>query len=43
MEKGSKFGRKEQEKIWQNAEVDALYLLADAGIRVPEPYPPMSG
>ncbi len=38
MQKGSKFGRKEQEKIWQNAEVDALYLLADAGIRVPEPY-----
>ena len=38
IEKGSKFGRKEQEKIWQNAEVDALYLLADAGIRVPEPY-----
>lgn len=38
MEKGSKFGRKEQEEIWQNAEVDALYLLADAGVRVPEPY-----
>jgi len=38
MEKGSKFGRKEQEKTWQNAEVDALYLLADANVRVPEPY-----
>ena len=38
MEKGSKFGRKEQEKIWQNAEVDELYLLADADVRVPEPY-----
>jgi len=38
MEKSSKFGRKEQEKIWQNAEVDALYLLANADIRVPEPY-----
>lgn len=38
IEKGSKFGRKEQEKTWQNAEVDALYLLADADIRVPEPY-----
>lgn len=38
MEKGSKFGRKEQEKIWQNAEVDALYLLAEANVRVPEPY-----
>jgi RIO kinase 1 len=38
MEKGSKFGRKEQEKIWQNAEVDALYQLAEADVRVPEPY-----
>ncbi len=38
MEKGSRFGRKEQEKTWQNAEVDALYLLADANVRVPEPY-----
>jgi len=38
MEKGSKFGRKEQEKNWQNAEVDALYLLANANIRVPEPF-----
>ena len=38
IEKGSKFGRKEQEKNWQNAEVDALYLLANADIRVPEPY-----
>ena len=38
MEKGSKFGRKEQEEAWQNTEVDALYLLADAGVRVPKPY-----
>ena len=38
MEKGSKFGRKQQEEIWQNAEVDALYLLARAGVRVPKPY-----
>ncbi|VGO22220.1 PA4780 family RIO1-like protein kinase [Pontiella sulfatireligans] len=38
MEKGSKFGKKEQEEVWQNAEVDALYLLADAGVRVPKPY-----
>jgi RIO kinase 1 len=37
IEKGSKFGRKEQEDIWQNAEVDALYKLADAGVRVPQP------
>ena len=38
MEKGSKFGRKQQEEIWQNAEVDALFKLAAAGVRVPEPY-----
>ncbi|MDG1731858.1 MAG: serine protein kinase RIO [Thalassotalea sp.] len=38
MEKGSKFGRAQQEEAWQNAEVDALYLLADAGIRVPQAY-----
>ena len=38
MEKGSKFGRAQQEDIWQNAEVDALYKLAYAGVRVPEPY-----
>lgn len=38
MEKGSRYGRKQQEETWQNAEVDALYRLADAGVRVPEPY-----
>jgi RIO kinase 1 len=38
MEKGSKFGRKQQEEVWQNAEVEALYKLADAGVRVPQPY-----
>ncbi|MGK0376043.1 MAG: RIO kinase 1 [Arenicella sp.] len=38
MEKGSKFGRDQQEEIWQSAEVDALYKLAAAGVRVPEPY-----
>ena len=38
MEKHSKFGRKEQESSWQNAEVDALYRLAEAGVRVPEPH-----
>lgn len=38
MEKNSSFGRKQQEEIWQNAEVDALYKLADAGVRVPQPY-----
>tara|TARA_R110000787_G_C13436670_1_gene445991 strand:- start:3344 stop:4195 length:852 start_codon:yes stop_codon:yes gene_type:complete len=38
MEKGSRFGRKQQEETWQNAEVDALYRLAKAGVRVPQPY-----
>jgi RIO kinase 1 len=38
MQKGSKYGRKMQEEVWQNAEVDALYKLADAGVRVPTPY-----
>lgn len=38
MEKGSKYGRKQQEESWQNAEVDALFKLARAGVRVPEPY-----
>lgn len=38
MEKGSKFGRDEQESLWHNAEVDALYKLAAAGVRVPQPY-----
>ncbi len=38
MEKGSKYGRKLQEQAWQSAEVDALYRLAGAGVRVPKPY-----
>ncbi|TAA47768.1 PA4780 family RIO1-like protein kinase [Corallincola spongiicola] len=38
MEKGSKFGRDQQEAAWQNAEVDALYKLAAAGVRVPQPF-----
>lgn len=38
MEKSSKFGRKQQEEVWQNAEVEALYRLAAAGVRVPQPY-----
>ena len=37
MAKGSKFGRQEQEAAWQSAEVDALYRLAAAGVRVPQP------
>jgi len=38
MEKKSQFGRKQQEEVWQNAEVDALYRLAAAGVRVPKPH-----
>ena len=38
MEKGTRYGRKEAEEAWQNAEVDALYRLAAAGVRVPKPY-----
>jgi len=38
MEKGSRYGRQEQEQAWQNAEVDALHRLAAAGVRVPKPY-----
>lgn len=36
--KASKYGRKRQETAWKNTEVDALYQLRDAGVRVPEPY-----
>jgi len=38
MEKGTRYGRKMQEEVWQNAEVDALYRLAAAGVKVPRPY-----
>ncbi|MGH8494108.1 MAG: PA4780 family RIO1-like protein kinase [Moraxellaceae bacterium] len=38
MEKGSRFGKQELEDAWQNAEVSALYRLAEAGVRVPTPY-----
>lgn len=38
MGKASKYGRKQQEEAWKNAEVDALYLLRDAGLRVPQPH-----
>jgi RIO kinase 1 len=36
--RSSKFGRKEQEIAWKNTEVDALYQLVVAGVRVPQPY-----
>ena len=38
MAKGTKFGRAAQERAWQSAEVDALYRLAAAGVRVPRTY-----
>ena len=36
--KGTRFGRQAQEAAWQSAEVDALYRLAAAGVRVPKPH-----
>ncbi len=38
MAKGTRFGKQAQEAAWQSAEVDALYRLAGAGVRVPKPY-----
>ncbi|MDP1609628.1 MAG: PA4780 family RIO1-like protein kinase [Sulfuritalea sp.] len=38
MEKGTRYGRQMQEEAWQSAEVDALYRLAAAGVRVPQPH-----
>jgi RIO kinase 1 len=38
MEKGTRYGRQMQEELWQNAEVDALFRLANAGVRVPQPF-----
>jgi RIO kinase 1 len=37
MAKGTRYGRQQQEAVWQRAEVDALYRLAAAGVRVPAP------
>jgi RIO kinase 1 len=35
--RATRFGRRQQEADWKNAEADALYRLADAGVRVPQP------
>ncbi|MDC3196226.1 serine protein kinase RIO [Gammaproteobacteria bacterium] len=43
MDRGSKFGREQQEQTWHNAEVDALNKLAAAGVRVPQPYTCVDG
>jgi RIO kinase 1 len=37
MARSTGFGRREQETAWKNAEVDALYQLVAAGVRVPRP------
>ncbi len=37
MSKGTKYGKSQQEKAWQNAEIDALYALEAANVRVPKP------
>jgi RIO kinase 1 len=38
MAKSTRFGRKEAESAWKNTEVDALYKLVEAGVRVPRPF-----
>jgi RIO kinase 1 len=38
MARRSRFGRQEIEAAWRSAEVDTIYRLRDAGVRVPEPY-----
>jgi RIO kinase 1 len=38
MAKSTRYGRKEAESSWKNTEVDALYKLVEAGVRVPRPY-----
>jgi RIO kinase 1 len=43
MDKGSKYGREEIEAAWRSAEVDAIYRLRAAGVRVPEPYAYVDG
>ena len=37
MSRKTKYGQKEQESAWLNAEVEALRRLAAAGVRVPQP------
>lgn len=43
MEKGSRYGRGQQEETWHNAEVDALFRLTRANVRVPTPYACIDG
>ncbi len=43
MAKSTSYGRKEQESAWKNTEVDALYQLVAAGVRVPQSFGFFSG
>jgi RIO kinase 1 len=43
MAKSTRYGRREAETAWKNAEVEALYRLSDAGVRVPKPHGYYSG
>ena len=43
MQKNTRYGRKETEEAWKNAEVDALRTLAEAGVRVPQVYNYVAG
>lgn len=36
--RASRYGRRQEEAAWKNAEADALYQLRAAGVRVPEPH-----
>ena len=38
MSRNTRFGRREREHEWKNTEVDALYRLDAAGVRVPRPF-----
>lgn len=43
MGRGSKHGRTRDEASWQTAEVDMIYRLQDAGVRVPAPFSYLDG
>jgi len=38
MAKGSRYGKARDEAAWKATEVDIIYRLRDAGVRVPEPF-----
>ena len=37
MDKRTRYGRKQDEAAWRSTEVDMIFRLRDAGVRVPEP------